>query len=295
VFLTAGLRAERITRGALPGDVSGFPPRPDFPEDTVVSVNPKLAAAWLVRDDPGTFTRLRASAGTGIRPPDAFEIAYTDNPSLVPERSRSVDAGVDQSLLGGLLLVEATGFYNSYDDLIIAVGPFNGSSRYQTDNISNARAHGVETAATGRLRVGTRRPTDIELRGSYTYLRTAILDVDLGSGAPAPFVSGDPLLRRPAHQFGLNLMVRSGRLQAFVDGGGRGRFTDVDPSLGTFGGVYEAAGYTTWSAGAAWRIVPALELYGRVTNLFDRTYEEALGFPALGRGAMVGLRVAAGR
>jgi hypothetical protein len=32
-----------------------------------------------------------------------------------------------------------------------------------------------------------------------------------------------------------------------------------------------------------------------VENLFDERYEEALGFPALGRRATVGIRVAAGR
>jgi len=32
-----------------------------------------------------------------------------------------------------------------------------------------------------------------------------------------------------------------------------------------------------------------------VENLFDRDYEEALGFPALGRRASVGVRVAASR
>ena len=43
------------------------------------------------------WTRLHAAAGTGIRPPDALEIAFTDNPNLKPERSRSVEAGVDQA------------------------------------------------------------------------------------------------------------------------------------------------------------------------------------------------------
>jgi hypothetical protein len=32
-----------------------------------------------------------------------------------------------------------------------------------------------------------------------------------------------------------------------------------------------------------------------VLNLFDRGYEEALGFPALGRSVIAGVRVAAGR
>ncbi len=67
------------------------------------SVNPKIAAAWVV--SPGyaaagaqAWTRLRASAGTGIRPPDAFEIAFTDNPALKPERSQSFEVGVTQAL-----------------------------------------------------------------------------------------------------------------------------------------------------------------------------------------------------
>jgi outer membrane cobalamin receptor len=69
----------------------------------------------------------------------------------------------------------------------------------------------------------------------------------------------------------------------------------VDPSFGTFGGLYDLSGYAAWSAGASWRLHRHLELFGRLTNLFDRDYEEVLGFPALGRSAMGGLRVAAGR
>ena len=38
-----------------------------------------------------------------------------------------------------------------------------------------------------------------------------------------------------------------------------------------------------------------LLMFEKVLNLFDRTYEETFGFPALGRSALVGLRVAAGR
>jgi outer membrane cobalamin receptor len=70
---------------------------------------------------------------------------------------------------------------------------------------------------------------------------------------------------------------------------------DVDPTLGTFGGMFDAPGYAVWNVGASFGLVPHVEIYGRVTNLFDRAYEEVFGFPALGRGAYAGLRVAAGR
>ncbi len=83
--ITAGVRGERITRDALPADPMAFQPRPGFPGETVNSVNPKVAASFAIREG----TRLRGSFGTGIRPPDAFEIAFTDNSGLKPERSRS--------------------------------------------------------------------------------------------------------------------------------------------------------------------------------------------------------------
>ena len=93
LFVTGGVRVERITREALAGDTDGFPPRPPFDDDTVVSANPKVSAAWFLTSADGNFTKMRGAAGTGIRPPDAFELAFTDNPSLKPERSRSFEAG----------------------------------------------------------------------------------------------------------------------------------------------------------------------------------------------------------
>jgi outer membrane cobalamin receptor len=38
----------------------------------------------------------------------------------------------------------------------------------------------------------------------------------------------------------------------------------------------------------------ATTVFARVTNLFDRQYEDVLGYPALGRSIIVGVRVAAG-
>ena len=292
VFVTAGVRAERIARDTLPGDGSS---RPDFAKDVVNSVNPKVGVAWFVRSSDGTFTKLRAAAGTGIRPPDGFEIAFTDNPGLKPERSRTVEAGVDQSFAGGRASIEGTVFYNRYQDLIVTVGSFQQSSRYQSDNISNARARGVELSGTARARATWRVPVDFNLRVAVTFLDTEILAVDGSSEAPPPFVPGDPLLRRPARQLSTELTVKGGRVSGFVTAGGRSRTTDVDPSFGTFGGLFDSPGYAVVHMGAAWRVTRNLELFGRITNLFDRRYEEALGYPALGRGAIAGLRVAAGR
>ena len=278
LFLTGGIRIEDIR-----GD-----------NQDVVSVNPKLSMAWLVRPQANSSTKIWASAGTGIRPPSGFDLAFTDNPALKPERSVSVEAGVEQLFAGGQARAEAVGFVNKYDDLIVAVGSFAESSRYQTDNISNARSRGLELGVAARTRVPGRRPIDLDVRFSYTFLDTTILAVDQSGAAPPPFRVGQPLLRQPAHQFSTDLTARMGALSAFVTGGGRGRALDVEPSLGTFGGLHYTHGFHAWNAGAAWKVGHA-EIFGRVENLLDKRYEEVLGFPALGRRATVGLRIAAGR
>jgi outer membrane cobalamin receptor len=286
----AGLRVEHIVRSPLESDGIG---RPAFGEDAIVSANPRLAMTWLARAAaPGTWswTRLRATAGTGIRPPDAFEIAFTDNPDLAPERSRSYDAGVEQALFDGRAIVDAAWFDNRYDDLIVAVGrDFSDASRYRTDNIANARARGLEVGLV------LRPLASVALRGAYTWLDSEILAVDGESGlAPSPFVPGDSLVRRPRHQGWVEATVTHGRGSMFARFGARGRVLDVDPSFGAFGGTLDAAGFAVADAGASvtlWRRVAA---FGRVTNLLDRRYEEALGFPAAGRTLIGGVRVAAG-
>jgi outer membrane cobalamin receptor len=292
VFVTGGVRVEDIRRDALAGVSQPFNSRPDFATERLVSANPRIAAAWYVRPGAAGSTRLRASAGTGIRPPDAFEIAFTDNPSLKPERSRSVEAGIDQVLASGHASIEATLFRNTFDDLIVAVGRFQQSSQFRTDNISNARARGLELASTVR---GRARAITMQVRVGYTFLDTDILALDRVEAAPPPFEVGDPLIRRPRHQWSLDLAASGGRASGWIRGGGRGRVLDIDPSLGAFGGLFSAPGYAVWHAGAAWKLTKAVELFGRVENLFDRRYEEAFGFPSLGRGAMAGLRVAASR
>lgn len=293
--LTGGVRAEHIRRDALAGDPFAFQPRPDFPADTVVSVNPKIAGSWLLTSQlPGSgaeqWTRLRASAGTGIRPPDALEIAFTDNPGLKPERSRSAEVGVTQALRAGAIQIDVAAFFNDYDDLIIAVGRFDNASAFRTDNISNARSRGVELSGAWRPSAG------VDVRASYTFLSTEVRAVDSADGeAPPPYHVGDPLLRRPRHQGAVDARWAKGRMNAFGEVLFRGGTLDAEPAFGPTGGLYTNPGYGVTNVGASFRVTRGLDIYGRVTNLFDRAYEEVLGYPAPGRLAFIGVRLAASR
>ena len=289
--VTAGVRIEDIRRTALEGDPHAFTPRPPFDDDRRRAVNPRLSWAWTVRNAQhgSGQTRVHVSAGTGIRPPDVFEIAFTDNPALKPERSRSVEAGATHGVPALALTLQLTAFHNTYDDLIVAVGQLlDGANRYRTDNISNARARGVELSADWRSAWGLRA------RAAYTLLDAEIFAVDGTGAAPPPFMPGDRLIRRPRHAGSLLVQYSRGGLDVFAETNARGRTLDIEPNFGAFGGLFENAGFTVLDAGASLRLGRQLEVFGRGLNLLDRRYEETLGFPAPERRGVIGVRVAVG-
>jgi outer membrane receptor protein involved in Fe transport len=232
---------------------------------------------------------VRAAAGTGIRPPDVFEIAFTDNPALKPERSRSAELGVTQALAGGRVQLDATAFFNRYDDLIISVGSLRDVSRYRTDNVSNARARGVELSGAWQGLHG------LSARAAYAFLDTEIRAIDNTAQAPSPYRVGDALLRRPRHSGSLLLGWTAGRASAFATIESRGATLDAEPAFGPGGGLYQNPGRTIVDAGGGLRIVPRVEVYARIMNMLDRDYEEVLGFPSPGRTAFVGVRLATRR
>ena len=93
--------------------------------------------------------------------------------------------------------------------------------------------------------------------------------------------------------FSIDARYERGRLQLFFLLNGRSRMLDVEPNSGA--PTMFAPGYQVYAAGGSYRILRGVEAYARVTNLFDRDYEDALGYPAQARSASAGLRVAIGR
>ena len=186
--------------------------------------------------------------------------------------------------------LDATAFFNSYTDLIISVGrTFSGVSRWRTDNISNARARGAELSAAWRISGG------FDLRGQYTFLDTEILAVNGSTIAQTPYAVGDPLLRRPRHAGSVDVAWTGDRANAFAQVQSRGETLDAEPAFGPSGGLYANPGHTIVNVGGAWKAARSIEIFARALNLFDRAYEEVLGYPAPRRTVYVGARFAVGR
>jgi outer membrane cobalamin receptor len=293
-FLTTGVRVDSIQTGALPADEAGAG-RPFIPATSITKVDPRISVAYVARQSSsGLFgvTRIHSSFGTGIRPPDGFELGFTDNPQLKPETSISFDGGVEQRLLNDKAVVDVTYFYNRFRDQIVTLGNPDGDlSSFISANLAKSRAYGIESS----LRV---RPTrSLELAGEYTWLNTAILALDGSSTVPLPFVVGEPLLRRPRSSGGYEATWTHGRLMLNSNASIRGAVLDLEPNLGTYACMIEPQclfrnpGYVDANAGFAYQLPRGVTIYGRLNNFLNEKYEEAFGFPALRLNFIAGVKL----
>src|SRR5205085_7388732 len=111
-----------------------------------------------------------------------------------PERSRSIDAGVEQAMWSGRARVRTTVFYNEFDDLIefvsknalpqlgIPVAAAAATAGGASVNSSSYRARGVETAFEGKF------GRSLTVVASYTYL-DAVVTKSFASGALRPAIN----------------------------------------------------------------------------------------------------------
>ncbi len=282
LFVNFGVRAETYRMPLVPGNAYGYPARPDFPARTDLEISPKIGAAWLAR--PGT--RIHGSYGTGIRPPGGSDLAFTNNPALLPEKTRSYDAGVEQRLFGNKLSLDATWFQNRYHDLIVSLGgSLSKLSQYSTGNLANARAEGIETSAQFR-------PTRwLSMNGSYTWLESEVMSLNGSTGLVQNYYYlGQPLLRRPKQSGLFVTTVRYGRADVNLTGNWRGHTLDVEPNYGAYAGFYKSAGYQNAGININLRVRHNLTAYVNLRNALDQHYEEIYGYPAPLLNVVTGLK-----
>jgi outer membrane cobalamin receptor len=292
-ILTAGLRVDNIRTDALPADPNSG--RPFLPEASVTKLNPRITTAYILRESSPTdwvgVTRLHGSFGTGIRAPNGFDLAFTNNPGLKPEKSISFDAGVEQRFFNDRAVFDVTYFYNRYKDQIVVLGGnLQNLSTFTSANLANSRALGLETS----LRL---RPVrSVELSAEYTWLDSSILALDGSTLVNSPFVVGQPLLRRPRESASHNITWRRRRLMINTNAFIRGAVLDVEPNDGTFACslglpcLFRNKGYVLANAGFSYDLPRGLEIYGRLNNFLNQKYEEVLGFPALHLNFLAGVK-----
>jgi vitamin B12 transporter len=251
-------------------------------------VVPRAGAVLALRYAKGFLgdTRARFAYGQGIQEPTALESFDTDpcspgNPHLSPQRSRTYNVGLDQYFDSDRFRVSATYFDNQFRDLITSVPgtqagcPF-GSVTFLNTNLSRAR--GVNFSTTARLTHW------LSLNGNYSHDDTRVLKSSTaGTGFQEP---GDHLLRRPVNSGNVWLNANYRRFNFNANAYIAGVRTDSDfDGLG----LTRNPGYARFDIATSCLVARGVSFYGRVTNLFDKQYQETIGFPALGRDFRVGM------
>jgi outer membrane receptor protein involved in Fe transport len=290
-FINVGVRVDDFQTNAVPVNMDTG--QPGIPSNSVASTNPQISVAYLARESDGEgffgATRLHSSFGTGIRMPDGFELAFTNNPALKPEKSIGFDAGVEQRMAGDKAVLDVTYFYNRFKDQIVTTG--NLPANFDSENIAKSRADGLETT------IRLRPIQSLEFSGSYTWLNTSILALDNFTEPQFPFSVGQPLIRRPHNAAGFNATWRKNRLMLNMNGTIRGAVLDIEPNDGTFACslmqqcLFRNHGYELMNAGFSYRLPKGVEVYGRLNNFLNQKYEEAFGFPSLRLNFMAGIKI----
>jgi outer membrane cobalamin receptor len=250
---------------------------------------PRVSAAWYAHTGNGAFgtTRVHGTAGTGIKEPNLLQSFsanpyFLGNPELKPERSRGVDAGIEQRLAGDRVRVDATWFANRYRD-IIALGPSDPATfASQYFNIGLTRARGLELSGDAALVGGLRA------RAGYTFVDSKILQST--SEFSEVFREGNTAFRRPRHSGYLDVAWLGGRGSVSLIGTFVGDRSDSD-LVSLFPPILINAGYANWDVRATAVLTHALSLTLAVDNLANSRHMDPLGYPVLSRAVRGGVRV----
>ena len=208
-------------------------------------------------------TRLHSSIGTGFRAPSLYELndPFSGNPTLQPETSFSLDAGVEQTFFGGRLVTDVTLFLLDIDDLIIN----DASTGFVYQQVpGTTKQRGVEAAAVWRANEW------LDLGAAYTYTDSRTQ-------------TGTRNIRIPRHAIALTAEAKPWERWTFS--------TAVKVALDTVdSGGFELDDYVLANAKVGFKPTEDTELYVRVENLLDQDYQTSRGFNTPGFSAFAGFK-----
>ncbi|MGE3178437.1 MAG: TonB-dependent receptor plug domain-containing protein [Vicinamibacterales bacterium] len=289
------------------------------------AVMPRVSVASYLRNaSSGAWgeTKVTFNAGKGIKAPSVFqqqssifELVQTlpagARPAadpIGPERSRSIDLGVEQAFARNHLRVRAAVFMNRFENLIEFVsksvlpqlgiptdtaqatpfGAYVNSSSFDANGLELS----VEAAVSRRVRLtGTYTFLDAEVTKSFasSALAPAINPAFPGIpiGAFSPLVGGRPF-RRPPHSGSFLASFTQGPADLTLSGFFSGKrdastfLSDADfgNSLLLPNRDLEPA-YQKIDLAGAYRFHRQLKAFVSIENLLDKEYQQSFGYPAL--------------
>ena len=244
--------------------------RHDDNDDFGSHTSSRLSGAY-VQDLGGSHSlKYRASFGTGFRAPSLYEIGFNLGPFAAPpaaglalreERSRGYDLGIEYDAPGGLH-VDVTYFDQRIENEIFF--DLAGSSGY-------LQTPGSSTSSGVEIVLGVPVGEHWQLLGNWTR-------------NDAASTTNEQRLRRP-RQFG-NIGFQYVSENAKLRMAANYRFARDSVDVGGIA----LDDYEVLDVSLAYALGDALELYGRVENATDETYQEIAGYNTAGRAGYAGVR-----
>ncbi|WP_256378825.1 TonB-dependent receptor [Bradyrhizobium sp. Ai1a-2] len=224
----------------------------------------RATAAYSIAE---TGTKLHASAGTGAKAPTLYQLYAPTygNSALSPEESFGYDAGIDQSLFGGRVVVSLTGFGNRFSNLI----DFETDTAHPLGhyvNVSRAETDGLELGVNVDV-----LPGYLKFNAAYTYLQAR----DLSTGLT--------LARRPENLARLSFsitpipdwLIEPRVLAVSTRYSGSNETLPLDPYV-------RVDLYTEYRIDQTWKV------YLRGENIFNEYYQEVFNYGTTGPAAYAG-------
>jgi vitamin B12 transporter len=231
-----------------------------------------------------TGTKVRGSYATGFRAPSFNELYFPffGNPDLKPEKSQSMDLGLDQYLLNDRLTLSGGFFWNHYRNMIVAgtsaaeCGTSFGSPNVCALNIGAVSAKGWEASVKYAVIKDVPFIKSLDVRAQYTNTLTRNLDQQSGNRVP----------RMPVDQWSMVISYQPiDPVRINLEGRYVGsRFDDVSNKQ-------SMPAFDVWNVSATYDVTNRVQTYLRADNIFNEKYEEILYFGTAVRSIFAGLRV----
>ncbi len=224
-------------------------------------------------------TRLRASAGSGIKNPGFFELygfsdgRFIGNPDLRPEKSTSWEVGVDQDFADRAARLSVTYFNATLDGEIFTTYPAPDFIATPVNAGTESEQQGIEVAVNAQV------GPQWSLNAAYTWLdaeENGVTEIR----RPESIASAAVTWTAPHDAASATLVVRhNGEAidNAFTDPS----FVPVRVTLDD---------YTLVNLNARVRLAEGLDLFARADNLLDERYEQVFSFVSPGRQVVAGFR-----
>lgn len=258
-FASAGLNLEALQLSASV--------RYDKYKNVEANVSPQVGISYLVANK----LKLRASYSHSFLAPLPAQMINPwglPNFSLDPEKGRSVEVGAE--FYSEKVVLSATYFNAKYEDMIDWVTVDWTTFEGQYRNVKNVDTYGVELSATFH-------PVyNLTLSGAYTYLHTE------------DKATGEPLVRKPKHTLSGFISYAHKRFVVSVNMVYVGKRPDLDYTA--WPPEVESPAFNTYNFNLVVPVYKGLSVFGKLTNAFDKAYEEVKGYPAAGRRIEMGLK-----